>query len=136
MLHPFFIHSKSKKMTTTELKTRIDSFRGGSDIHLFGYIGNTQLYLTDGCQFVLEYCKADWLFDIILNHWQQAQPHYATFYYWYLKRQPNGLFRLWAQSFFKELYFEQDDIDEQFPLDEFCVFNSWQVVRVPMEVYA
>lgn len=122
-------------MTTTELTTKIESFRRPYDIHLFGYTGNTQLYLSDGCQFVLEYSKADWLFDIMLNHYQQAQTHPGTHYYWYLKRQYNGLFRVWAQDFFKDLYYEQEDIDEQFPLDEFSVFHSWQISHVPMEVF-
>ena len=121
-------------MTTIELATNLDSFKPFYSIHQYRSIGNSHLYLSDGCQYLLIYCTAGWLFDIIFDFLYQNQWHPANHIHWYLTRQGNGLFKLRAESFFKELYYEQCDIDEQFPFDEFMLFNSWHKTYLPSEV--
>ena len=131
---PFFYSRKSKTMTTLELATALDSFKPFYSIHQYRSIGESHLYLSDGCHYLLIYSNISWLFDIIFDFHHQNQWHPADHIMWRLQKQPCGLFDLRAEDFFKKPYYEQYDINEKFPLDEFMIFNSWWKVYLPSEV--
>ena len=134
MLHPFFIHVNQSIMTTTELATALDSFKPFYTIHQYRSIGESHLYLSDGCQYLLIYSNVSWLFDIIFDFLQQSKWHPLNYTTWTLERQSCGLLDLRGEALFGILLYEQYDIDQPFPLDEFTLFNSWWKVFLPSEV--
>ena len=106
-------------MTTTELKTKLDSFKRFYSIHQYKSIGEYHLYLSDGCQFLHENYEVSWLFNIVFDFLHQNKWFPGNYTKWTLVKQPYGLFDLKVESLLNQLYYQQFDIDEQFPFDEF-----------------
>ena len=122
-------------MTTTELKTRLDSFRHDTHLHQYKSVTKYQLYLSNGCQYFHEYQDISWLLDIIFDFLHDAEWHPANSTVWTVEKQPCGLLDVRGETLLGKLLYEQYDIDEPFPLDEFTLFNSWYEAYLPMEVF-
>ncbi len=121
-------------MTTTELKTKLDSFKRFYEIHKYRSVGEYHLYLSDGCQYLHEYHDISWLLDIIFDFLHDTQWHPANHIHWTLEKQPCGLLDLWGKTILGKLLYEQYHIDQPFPFDEFTLFNSWYKDYLPSEV--
>ena len=122
-------------MTTTELKAQLDSFRHDTQLHQYKSVGKCHLYLSNGCQYFHEYNDISWLLDIIFDFLHDTKWHPANSTVWTVEKQPCGLLDVKGKTLLGKLLYEQFDIDEPFPLDEFTLFNSWYEAYLPMEVF-
>jgi hypothetical protein len=121
-------------MTTTELKSKLDSFKRFYQIHQYKSVGEYHLYLSDGLKYLHEYYDIGWLLDIIFDFLQQSKWHPANYTMWTLERQPCGLVDLKGKTLYGKLLYEQYDISEPFPFDEFTLYNDWHQACLPSEV--
>ena len=122
-------------MTTLELKTKLDSFRHSTQLHQYKSVGDCHLYLSNGCKFFHELYDISWLLDIIFDFLHDTSWHPLDSTIWTVEKQHYGLLDIRGKTMLGKLLYEQYDIEQSFPLDEFTLFNGLYKAYLPMEVY-
>jgi hypothetical protein len=73
-------------METIEIKETLKEFHGTNEYHKHLFPGRPAILLTDGCKFIRDACKANWLFDAILSYQGDLQSKQIRFQIWELKQ--------------------------------------------------
>ncbi len=73
-------------METTDIKQTLKEFHGTTQYHKHLFPGRPAIVITDGCKFVRDELKANWLFDAILSYQADLQKQKVNFQIWELKQ--------------------------------------------------
>ena len=122
-------------MTTTELQTKLDSFRRDNQFHQYKSVGECHLGLSNGLKYFHENYDLSWLLDIIFDFLHDTKWHPVNYKMWTIEKQSSGLLDLKGIRLMDELVYEQYDIEQPFPFDKYTLFYSWYKAYLPMEVY-
>ena len=73
-------------MIDTDIRNELKQFHGTSAYHKHLFPGKSPIFLTDGCKYVRDVCKAYWLFDAILSYQCDKILRGVNFQVWELKQ--------------------------------------------------
>jgi hypothetical protein len=73
-------------MEATDIKSSLREFHGTEEYHKHLYPGRSALLITDGCKYVRDDLKANWLFDAILSYQSYLFKLKVNFQIWELKQ--------------------------------------------------
>jgi len=73
-------------MEAIDIKDILKEFHGTTEYHKHLFPGRPAILITDGCRFIREECKANWLFDAILSYQADLLKRGIKFQIWELKR--------------------------------------------------
>lgn len=73
-------------MNEVELRQELKLFHGTSMYHKHLFPGKSPIILTDGCKYIRDECKANWLFDAILSYQDDKLLKKVHFQIWELQQ--------------------------------------------------
>jgi len=73
-------------MEAISIHNELKQFHGTSEYHKHLFPGKSPILLTDGCKYVRDVCKANWLFDAILSYQFEQILKGVSFQVWELKQ--------------------------------------------------
>ena len=73
-------------MNAVQIKDMLKEFHGTTMYHKHLFPGRPALLITDGCQYIRDELKANWLFDAILSYQVDLLKQHINFQIWELKQ--------------------------------------------------
>lgn len=120
-------------MEAKEITKALDCFQGTFQYHEHKIINGMKLLITDGCDFIREECKANWLFDAILSFQMKESIKAESFQVWKLKKQDNDTWLLHCEDGNRKIIAVQHIVYSDFKLDEITIWLVDGVVMLPSE---
>ena len=121
-----------QKKSASQLQNALAGFFGTFTYHPHR-IGNLNINLTDGCDFLRQEAEAFWLFDAILSHQASTKVCREPFQVWKLNKQPDDNWLLSCEDGNKNIITEQSIEFSDFPLDEIIIWLVEGVAMLPTE---
>jgi hypothetical protein len=122
-------------MNEVKLRNELKVFHGTSRYYKHMFPGKSPILLTDGCKYVKDEFKANWLFDAILSY--QDEPILKKIYFqiWELQRLKKDLTWLLTckEDINKKVLISQSIEFSDFPLDYFKMWLIGSVALLPSE---
>ena len=122
-------------MNTVKLKRELKVFHGTSRYYKHMFPGKSPILLTDGCKYVKDECKANWLFDAILIYKDEPILKKIYFQIWELQRLKKDLTWLLTckEDTNKKVLISQSIQFSDFPLEYFKMWLIGSVALLPTE---
>ena len=122
-------------METIELKDTLKEFHGTTEYHKHLFPGRPALLITDGCRFIRDECKANWLFDAILSYQAELLKQGIKFQIWELKQlRLDASWQLTCrEDTNKKLIVKQAIEFSDFPIDYIKIWVIDKVALLPSE---
>ena len=122
-------------MTDNDIREELKTFHGTSEYHKHLFPGKSPIILTDGCKFILDQCKAYWLFDAILSYQCDYRLSGINFQIWELRQQKKDLTWLLTcrADKGKRTLINQSIEYSDFPLDYIKLWVIDKVALLPSE---
>ena len=73
-------------MIDIDIRNELKQFHGTTEYHKHLFPGKSPIFLTNGCKYIREVCKAYWLFDAILSYQSDPLLRGVNFQIWELKQ--------------------------------------------------
>ena len=118
--------------TVVDFKANLGEFTGTFQYHEHR-LGNLNINLTDGCDYVRKEAKAYWLFDAILSHQITNMISNHSFQVWRLKQQTSKTWKLSCEDGNKKVLVVQDIEYSEFPIHEITIWLIDGVALLPTE---
>ena len=122
-------------METIAVRNELKQFHGTSEYHKHLFPGKSPILLTDGCKYVRDVCKANWLFDAILSYQCEPILKGVNFQVWELKQLKKDL--TWQltcrEDRNKKPLIKQSIEYSDFPLDYIKIWVIDKVALLPSE---
>ena len=122
----------TEKLSPLDLHNHLDSFMGTFGYHSHS-IGNLQLNLTDGCDFLRVAAECFWLFDAILSHQTNQKVKEQSFQVWKLQKQEDNTWLLQCEDGNKGIVTVQKIEYSDFPLNQIIIWVVDGVAMLPSE---
>ena len=120
------------KITPEQLQRSLAGFIGTFTYHSHR-IGDLQLYLTDGCDYLRHAAECFWLFDAILSHQTNQKVKEQSFQVWKLRKLSDGTWLLRCEDGNLGIITVQKIKYSDFPLDEIDIWVTDGVAMLPSE---
>ena len=122
-------------METIDIKSTLKEFHGTSEYHKHLFPGRPAILMTDGCKYVRDQLKANWLFDAILSYQADLLKKGIKFQIWELKQLRLDL--SWQltcrEDTNKKLILKQAIEFSDFPIDYIKIWVIDKVALLPSE---
>ncbi len=122
----------TEKQSPELLQRSLAGFIGTTDYHSH-MIGDLQLNLTDGCDFLRDQAECYWLFDAILSNQYRIRKRDRRFQLWKLEKQIDIYRTLTCKNGKKETIIARLIEYTDFPLDEITIWVIDGVAMLPCE---
>lgn len=123
---------ETKKKTANEIQQELEYFTGTFGYHKHA-IGNVELLLTNGCDYIRREAGAFWLFDAILSYQTHEEVKGLYHQVWRLVRLPDESWKLICEDGNNNPVVQQDIEYSDFPLPGFRIWVIDGVALLPTE---
>lgn len=122
-------------MNEIDIKSELEQFIGTSAYHKHLFPGKSPIALTDGCKYVRDALKANWLFDAILIYQDDPKLRNVNFQIWELRQQRKDLSWLLTckEDTHKKPIISQCIEFSDFPIDYIRIWVIGSVALLPTE---
>ena len=122
-------------MKAIDIKSTLKEFHGTSEYHKHLFPGRPAILMTDGCKYVRDNLKANWLFDAILSYQADLRKREINFQVWELKQLRHDLTWLLTCREDKDLkpVVKQSIEFSDFPIDYIKIWVIDKVALLPSE---
>jgi hypothetical protein len=122
-------------METRIIERNLRQFHGTEEYHKHLYPGKSPLLLTDGCKYVRDDLKSNWLFDAILSYQTHNALRHVNFQIWELKHLMKDLSWLLTcrEDTGKKALISQTIEFSDFPIDYIKIWVIDKVAILPSE---
>ena len=122
-------------MDKEKIQSDLKQFNGSGGIVRHLHPGITPMFITEGCNYVRNECKAFWLFDAILSYQDDKLLWNVGFQIWTLEEQQNDLTWLLTckEDSNKPNIIRQKIEYSDFPLEKLVVWVIDRVALLPSE---
>jgi hypothetical protein len=122
-------------MNDIDIRRKLKEFHGTALYHKHLFPGKSPIILTDGCKYVRDECKANWLFDAILTYQFDGRIKRINFQIWELTQLKKDL--TWQltcrEDKGKKPIITQSIEYSDFPLDYIKIWVIDKVALLPSE---